>query len=263
MLGDGFVEAVGNSTLQNIVNAQPSAQRGQLINVPVLERPGSSRIGRFGHKAQQASLLSFSADAYVNEMGITSPMQRDENTSNGVPVPNDPVPGDPAIVDDEGVDVALFALFMRDTLAPPVDATIAGTQASRDGSTIFNTIGCAVCHTRNITTSPRRTLINGGALRVADALANKVIHPFSDFALHDLGTGDGIVQNGGASTRNKVRTTALWGLRARGRFMHDNLSLSVEDAIRRHGNQGSTARGRFDALSAADKTKVLTFLSSL
>jgi CxxC motif-containing protein (DUF1111 family) len=263
ILGSGFVEAVGNSTLQNIVNAQPSAQRGQLINVPVLEEPGQRRIGRFGHKDQQASLLSFSADAYVNEMGITSPMQRDENSSNGTPVPDDPVPGDPAVVDDEGVDVALFALFMRDTLAPPVDPVIAASQAARDGSNIFNAIGCAVCHTRNITTSAPGTVINGGGLRVARALGNKVIHPFSDFALHDLGTGDGIVQNGGASTRNKVKTTALWGLRARGRFMHDNLSLSVDDAIRRHGNQGATARDRFNALSAADKGKLLTFLNSI
>ncbi len=258
VLGDGFVEAIANSTLQSIVNDQPSAQRGQLINVPVLEDPGQNRTGRFGHKDQQASLLSFSADAYVNEMGITSPMQPAEPTANGVVVP-DPVPG----LDDEGVDVALFALFMRATKAPPVDAAIANSADGRAGSNLFNAIGCAVCHTRNITTSPPGTQINGGALRVANALGNKRIHPFSDYALHDLGTGDGIVQNGGPSTRNKIRTTALWGLRTRGRFMHDNLSPSVEDAIARHGNQGAAARAAFNNLSSSDRRKVLTFLSSL
>ncbi len=77
VLGDGFVEAISNETLQDIANRQPSSQRGQLINVPVLEKPGTTRVGRFGHKAQQASLVSFSADAYVNEMGITSPLQPD------------------------------------------------------------------------------------------------------------------------------------------------------------------------------------------
>jgi CxxC motif-containing protein (DUF1111 family) len=258
VLGDGFVEAVSNTTLQNIVNAQPSAQRGQLVTVPVLEVPGQTRIGRFGHKAQQASLLSFSADAYVNEMGITSPMQTVENTSNGTVV-TDPVPG----LDDEGVDVALFALFMRSTKAPPRDPAIAATPDARRGGELFEAVGCAVCHTPSMVTSPPGTQINGGALRVANSLGNKRIRPFSDFALHDVGTGDGIVQNGGQSTRNKIRTTALWGLRARGRFMHDNASHSIEDAIARHGNQGAAARAGFNALSPADKRRVLTFLSSL
>ncbi len=258
ILGDGFVEAVGNTTLQSIAAAQPSAQRGQLINVPVLEKPGTTRIGRFGHKGQQASLVSFSADAYLNEMGITSPLQPTENTFNGVVVV-DPVPG----LDDEGVDVELFALFMRATKVPPVDAAIAATADAQSGKQLFASIGCGVCHTATIVTEPPGTLINGGALKVPNTLGNKVIHPFADFLLHDIGTGDGIVQNGGQSTRNKIRTAALWGLRARGRFMHDALSFSVEDAIQRHANQAATARANFNALSTTNKNRVLKFLSSL
>lgn len=257
-LGDGFVEAVGNSTLQAIANAQPAAQRGQLIAVPVLEKPGTTRFGRFGHKDQHASLVSFSADAYVNEMGITSPLQPTEPTSNGVVVA-DPVPG----LDDEGVDVELFALFMRATKVPPVDAAIAATADAQAGKTLFSQIGCAVCHTPSIVTETPGTLINGGALKVPNSLGDKIIRPFSDFLLHDIGTGDGIVQNGGQSTRNKIRTAALWGLRARGRFMHDGLSFSLEDAIQRHANQGSLARGNFNALTTTNKNRVLRFLASL
>jgi CxxC motif-containing protein (DUF1111 family) len=194
-------------------------------------------------------------------MGITSPLQPDENTSNGsgVAEPPDAPPG----VDDDGVDVALFALFMRATLAPPVDPVLLTTRAAQAGSALFNTIGCAVCHTRSITTATPGTLINGGAARVSNALGNKVIHPLGDFLLHDLGTGDGIVQNGGAGSRNRVRTAPLWGLRARGRFMHDGLSFSIQDAIARHGNQGAPARAGFNALSAADKARLLTFLAAL
>ncbi len=258
VLGDGFVEAIANETLTAIAAQQPSAQRGQIVNVPVLEMPGTTRVGRFGHKAQQASLVSFSADAYVNEMGITSPLQPDENTFNGTPVA-DPVPG----LDDEGVDVELFALFMRSTKAPPVDEALVATDDVRAGRRIFDEIRCAVCHTPTIVTAPPGTRINGGALKVASALGNKIIHPFSDFLLHDVGTGDGIVQNGGQSTRNKMRTAALWGMRARGRFMHDQLSFSVEDAIQRHGNQAAEARSRFNALRSSDKRRVLLFLSSL
>lgn len=261
VMGDGFVEAIANSTLQNIAANQPSSQRGQLINVPVLEKPGTTRIGRFGHKNQQASLLSFSADAYVNEMGITSPLQPDENTSNGrtVPEPPEAPPG----IDDEGVDVALFALFMRATLAPPRDPVISQHPDAQAGAQIFNSIGCATCHTPTIVTAAPGTLINGGAARVSRALGNKIIHPFGDFLLHDIGTGDGIVQNGGVSTRNKVRTAPLWGLRARGRFMHDNLSFNFDHAISRHGNQAAASRSNFNALSSSNKHRLLVFLSSL
>ena len=158
-------------------------------------------------------------------------------------------------VDDEGVDVELFALFMRDTKAPPVNPLLSGNQDARDGSQLFNTIGCAVCHTRTITTAAPGTSINGGALKVANALGNKIIHPFSDFLLHDIGTGDGIVQNGGLSTRNKVRTGALWGLHTRGRFMHDALSLSLNDAIDRHRGQASSARSAFFGLSSSNRNR--------
>jgi CxxC motif-containing protein (DUF1111 family) len=255
VLGVGFVEAIANTTLTNLRNAQPSAQRGTLVEVPVFERPGTRRFGRFGWKGQQASLVSFSADAYVNEMGITSPLQPDEPTSNGTPV-NDPVPD----IDDEGVDVELFALFMRDSKAPPRGPINADVSA---GGTLFNQIGCGVCHTPTIVTAAPGTLINGGALRVANRLGNKIIRPFSDFMLHDVGTGDGIVQNGGGSTRNQIRTPALWGLRVRGRFMHDALTFNLTDAINRHGNQGSAARSAFNGLSTTNKNRLLAFLNSL
>jgi CxxC motif-containing protein (DUF1111 family) len=265
ILGDGFVEAIGSPTLALIAALQPSSMRGQVINVAVFEQPGATRGGRFGWKAQQASLLSFSADAYLNEMGITSPLQPTENSSNGEDVSDfDEVPeGHPSDVDNDGIDVELFALFMRSTKAPPVDAERAASQQAVAGGTIFNQIGCNVCHTRTIVTDPPGTVINGGALIVANSVGSKRIHPFGDYLLHDIGTGDGIVQNGGASTRNKVRTAPLWGLRSRGRLMHDMQSHNVEDAIQRHDNQAAVSRSAFRALSNLDRARLLAFLRSL
>jgi CxxC motif-containing protein (DUF1111 family) len=98
---------------------------------------------------------------------------------------------------------------------------------------------------------------------VPAALGDKTIHPFSDFLLHDVGTGDGIVQNGGQGTRNQVRTSALWGLRTRGRLMHDGATVSRTDAINRHRNQGQTANNNFNALSATSQTDLINFLNSL
>ena len=85
-LGAGFIEAVSNATLLAIRDAQPASMRGTAVIVPVLEADGSQRIGRFGWKDQHASLESFAADAYLNEMGITSPLFPEENSSSGVDV---------------------------------------------------------------------------------------------------------------------------------------------------------------------------------
>src|SRR5206468_7336141 len=109
-LGDGYVECIDSNTLVAISNSQPAGMHGQFIQVPVLEAGNRLRGGRFGWKNQHASLVSFSADAYLNEMGITSPLQPVENTSNGNSVAAfDPVP-DP---DDDNTDVETLARFMR------------------------------------------------------------------------------------------------------------------------------------------------------
>lgn len=259
-LGDGFVESIDSNVIVANVNAQPLAQRGTVIQVPVFEANNALRVGRFGWKNQQASLISFSADAYLNEMGITSPLQPTENTSNGVFVGFgsgfDPVP-EP---EDEGEDVEAFANFMRATRAPRRGPITAQVNA---GSVRFDSIGCAICHTRTFVTAPAGTVINGGAFVVPAALGNKTIHPFSDFALHDVGTGDGIVQNGGQGTRNQLRTSALWGVRARIRLMHDGESLTVNDAILRHAGQATTARNNYNALTTAQKQDVIAFVLSL
>jgi len=260
LMGDGFVEAIDSNTLQAIANAQPAGQRGQLISVPVLEAGNALRTGRFGWKNQQASLLSFSADAYLNEMGITSPLQPTENTSNGASVAAfDTVP-DP---EDDGEDLTFFTNFMRSLKAPPRDTVAAATASAIRGATLFTQIGCATCHVGSINTAPAGTVINGGAFTVPAALGDKTIHPFGDYLLHDVGTGDGIVQNGGQSTRNKVRTAPLWGMRARDRLMHDGATVSRTDAINRHGNEGSAARANFNSLSATSQNDVLNFLNSL
>lgn len=259
-LGDGFVECIADSTLEEIAAKQPPAQRGQIIRVPVLEANGALRIGRFGWKNQHASLVSFSADAYLNEAGITSPLQPDENTSYGRPVKAFDQVEDP---EDDGLDVEAFAQFMRATKAPPRDAARAAAPNALMGSRLFDEIGCAVCHVRTMVTAPPGTPINGSTFTVPPALGNKIIHPFSDFLLHHIGTGDGIVQNGGESTRNKLRTPPLWGVRTRNRLMHDGESLTFTEAIQRHGGQADSSRDKFKAMSDTDKHRVIDFLLSL
>jgi CxxC motif-containing protein (DUF1111 family) len=262
-LGAGYIEAIANDTLLSIRNNQPAAIRGTALEVAVLEANNAPRIGRFGWKSQHASLESFAADAYLNEMGITNPLLPDENTSLGRNVgsgtPYDPV-ADP---EDDGVDLKAFANFMRGTKAPPrgpITATV------RAGETLFNQVGCNGCHVGTLRTAAPGTRINGGAIRVRDSIGNRLFHPYSDFLLHDIGSGDGIPLLPGAefaSTATQIRTAPLWALRTRNRLMHDGLSFTKQEAISRHAGQATTIRAAFDALSAAQKDQVMTFLDSL
>jgi CxxC motif-containing protein (DUF1111 family) len=267
ILGDGFVEAIPDSAFNDIQARQPFGMKGTIIQVPVLEAPGITRIGRFGWKGQHASLLSFSADAYLNEMGITSPLQPTENSSNGASVDawdlvDDPEE-EPTAAEPAGADVEAFARFMRSTRAPARDANLARTFEAQAGEQVFNQLGCQHCHTPAITTAPAGTVINGGKLVVPTALGGKVIHPFSDFLLHDVGTGDGIVQNGGDRTRNLIRTAPLWGLRTRSRLLHDGSALTPHEAIVRHDREARPVIQNYQRLPKDQRDFLMAFLSSL
>jgi CxxC motif-containing protein (DUF1111 family) len=270
-LGNGFVESIANSTLLAIRDKQPASMRGTALLVPVLEADNQPRIGRFGWKNQHASLKSFSADAYLNEMGITSPLFPDENTYSGVDISNeskygskyDPV-RDP---EDDGVDIDAFADFMRSTKAPPRGTITPDVKADvTAGQSLFNQIGCGICHTASIVTAAPGTRINGGEFTVPKALGDKIIHPYSDFLLHDVGTGDGIPflpTPEYAATANQIRTAPLWGLRTRNRLMHDGLTFTTQEAILRHAGQATGVTNKYKALSPGQKAQLLAFLNSL
>jgi CxxC motif-containing protein (DUF1111 family) len=262
-LGDGFVEAIDDRTLQAIAQHQIEVSEGRIhgvvVEVPVLEAPGQTRIGRFGWKDQHSSLLSFIGDAYLNEMGVTNRLRPKDVTTVGK------VTSDPEDVPDNlGLaDIDHFAQFIRGTKVPPRDAVLSATAAAQAGQNLFEKIGCATCHVSTVITAPAGTVINGGTFAVPEALGNKVIHPYSDFLLHDLETGDGIVQNPPQDTANKLRTVPLWGLRMHPRHMHDLKSLTLENAVERHGGEAEHVRNRFRELNPAEKQALLTFLNSL
>jgi CxxC motif-containing protein (DUF1111 family) len=262
-LGDGFVEAIDDNTLVSIAAHQPEESdgmiHGEVVEAPIFEAPGQTRVGRFGWKDQHSSLLSFISDAYVNEMGVTNRLRKMDVT-NVCKTTADPEDQP----DDLGLaDIDHFAQFIRGTMVPPRDEVLAATADARHGQDLFKRVGCATCHVASITTAPPGTEVDGGMFTIPEALGNKIIHPFSDFLLHDVGTGDGIVQVGPQDTANKLRTTPLWGLRTKARFMHDLQSLSLEDAIERHKGEASDAEKRFDGLTPRDRTALVTFLNSL
>jgi CxxC motif-containing protein (DUF1111 family) len=283
LLGDGFVEAVADQTFVDLAKQQCKSHHGkicgQVLYVPIVEAPGQTGVGRFGWKDQHASLLSFSGDAYLNEMGITNRLQPDEvtNLCNTVSEPND-TPGPDGLA-----DIDRFARFLRATKAPARDAAQAATAAAKKGADLFDKIGCAICHVPTLTTAAAGTKINGGTFTIPDALGGISLHPYADFLLHNVGTGDGIVQSmtehygrkvyqttwknlsmdGYHSTQNKMRTAPLWGVRLQPRLMHDGASLTFRDAIVRHSGEAEEVIERFHKLHKGDQEALVEFLKSL
>jgi CxxC motif-containing protein (DUF1111 family) len=205
-LGDGYVEAIADATLLKIRKDQCKASHkkicGQAVKVLVPEGEGGDRIGRFGWKDQHASLLAFAADAYLNEMGITSRLQKDEVTTICSPPVTTTIPNtDPTKItepnslpdptDNNLEDIDHFASFMRSLKAPARDETVAAAAEVQHGSQLFDKIGCSSCHVETIVTGKSPAAPGGPGLH-PDVLENRTIHPYSDFLLHNVGTGDGI-----------------------------------------------------------------------
>ena len=283
LLGDGFVEAVADQTLIALAAQQcKSSHRkicGQVLEVPIVEAPGQMSVGRFGWKDQHASLLSFAGDAYLNEMGITNRVQPDEvtNLCNATSEPNDK-PGPDGLS-----DIDHFARFIRATKAPGRDSQLASSAVAEKGEGLFDKVGCATCHVETLTTAPAGTKINGGTFTIPAALGSVTFHPYGDFLMHDLGTGDGILQatrehygkrvfqtmsdylskQDFESSRNKIRTAPLWGVRLRPRLMHDGESLTLRDAILRHRGEATHVSQKFEKLKSEDQEAIIEFLKSL
>src|ERR1700756_99684 len=175
-LGDGFVEAIDDNTLRSIAQRQIELSNGRIhgeaVEVPVLEAPGQSRIGRFGWKDQHSSLLSFIGDAYLNEMGVTNRLRPKDVTTIGK------ITSDPEDTPDNlGLaDIDHFAQFIRGTQVPPRDTALAATASAQHGQQFFEKIGCATCHVSTIVAAAAGTVINGGTFSIPDALGNKIIH---------------------------------------------------------------------------------------
>jgi CxxC motif-containing protein (DUF1111 family) len=248
LFGLGLVDAVPDTTFVAMARMQAklvpeTAGRPNMVT----NIDGKSVVGKFGWKAQVPTLLQFSGDAYLNEMGITNPLFPDENCPQGYCslLAGNPSDG----LNDDGEGVEAFANFMM-LLAPPPRGPITWDVAA--GEVVFMSIGCANCHVPALETGPHPV----------KALARQTFFPFSDFLLHDMGSlGDGIEQ--GQATGREMRTAPLWGLRAIKRFLHDGRATTLDQAISAHDGQGAAARDNFMALPQDSKSKLLRFLNSL
>jgi CxxC motif-containing protein (DUF1111 family) len=253
LFGLGLVDHVPDATLMQVAaleQASSPATAGRLSIVFDVGFGQPNRVGRFGWKCQQATLFAFAGDAYLNEMGITTPMFPNENCPQGncwllvnpalPPVPNDA---------SNNTDLVPFTDFMTFLGAPP---RLPLTLLARQGAELFRRIGCANCHRPALTTGP-----NSSA-----ALDQVTFFPFSDFLLHDMGSlGDGIAQ-ADAGPR-EIRTAPLWGVRLQATLLHDGRATSIPQAILEHRGQAQAARDAFADLGDRRQAALVAFLKSL
>ena len=255
LFGAGLVEAIADQSilaLEDPDDRDGNGIRGRAARI-IDVVTGRERIGRFGWKAQHATLLGFSGDAYRNEMGITNDLFPDE-VALGIDTERLKLCSPKRGIEDvrnrrtgmRGIDN--FESFMK-FLAPiergPIDAETSA------GEAVFHTTGCALCHTPVLTTGANRNPL----------FDRKPVPLYSNLLLHDVGTGDGIEQS--AAGAGEIRTPALWGLRFRRPLLHDGSAATAEDAILRHGNEGSGVTEKYRNLPTSLQRQLLAFLNSL
>jgi len=255
LFGAGLVEAIPDDTLRELED--PFDRNGDGVSgraaIVTDVATGLRRAGRFGWKAQHATLLAFGADAYRNEMGITNDLFPHE-AAYGVTADRMRICDrfeDPEDIADprtrrRGIDN--FASFMK-FLAPV--GRQANTSETQSGEKVFQALGCSTCHVPVLTTGPSSNPL----------FDRKPVALFSDLLLHDVGTGDGIKQ--AAAEANEIRTPALWGLRLRRPLLHDGSAATIEQAILKHGQEADLSRRGFEGLSDTDRSALMAFLKSL
>jgi CxxC motif-containing protein (DUF1111 family) len=272
--GLGLVEGISDLGLTTAFNANAALKSQLGVSGQFNTSPNDGTITRFGWKAQNKSLLMFSGEAYLVEMGITNelfPNERDNGTEPSCqfnPLPEDMTifgttdPDSPptgSTASDFSTGIVNFATFMR-LSAPPTPAP--ATAPSSRGSQVFNNIGCQACHV-----TQQATNIAGLAFLTGSGNGGPVnLSPFSDFAVHNMGYGlaDGITQ--GNANGQEFRTAPLWGVGQRIFFLHDGRTSDLLQAILQHASPQSEANAvinNFNLLTPQSKQYLLDYLRSL
>ena len=278
MFGLGLVDAVTDATLAALED--PNDLNGDDVSGRVhwvQDHHGQTHAGKFWRKSEVAHLDECNAEAFQNEQGVTNP----EFPSDGVVIDGGTVldlQTWDAVSDPEVSEAEMHALNMYVKLLAPARRNNKAIRGLGPGRALFDQVGCASCHTPEMQTGPHEIR----------ALNNQKIEPYSDFLLHDMGSGLAEGCKGSASPQ-EWRTEPLWGLRfvdqRRTGYLHGgradsqavaDLTGKDRDDVTRHevlalaiqvhgseGSEGNGARDAFEALSDSEKTSLLSFLETL
>lgn len=251
LLGLGLLEAVPESTVTALADPDDADGDGISGRAHWLSgADGQRRLGRFGWKAISASVREQSADAYQQDMGLTTPASPASDLDGA---------GQPADISNRELDLVTY---YSQTLGAPRTAMPASSAVVRRGQRLFKDLNCAACHVPTLQTGFTPDA-------VVQAIRDQTIWPYTDLLLHDMGPDldDGVAERGAAS--REWRTAPLWGLgltqkiNPQATFLHDGRARSVEEAILWHGGEADASRQAFLALAKPQRQALLQWLQQL
>ncbi len=263
VFGVGLIEAIPEADILAYADESDADQDGISGRPNYVTPPdflpahggGVPVVGRFSRKAQVASILQQTVEAYHQDMGITTDFITDDNhnpLASGATVAADRV-ADPELAT---ASVLAVVAYLR-MLAPPEPGPM--TPGRIRGRAMFDQVQCGSCHVPSFETGTSSI----------PALRNRTAQLYSDLLLHDMGEGLADGRPDGQANGREWRTTPLWGLRIMREFlkgqvflMHDGRARSVDQAIRLHGGEADSARIRFEALPSADRAALIDFVES-
>ncbi|HKS73639.1 MAG TPA: di-heme oxidoredictase family protein [Terriglobales bacterium] len=257
LFGDGLIDSIPDNSILANVGSKGFGING-VANM-VQDYNGVTRVGRFGLKAQFASLLQITGMAFGHETAVTNPVVPVEDLPQGKSIPlscvKRSVPNDPQGA--ETMQIFDFLVY----LAPVTPGT-----GNSNGQALFTTVGCALCHNPTYTTNTAVSIPSDFAGHFngpITALSNQQVNLYSDLLLHDMGTAlsDKIPQ--GLASGSQWRTPPLWGLSQRTVFLHDGRAKDLNTAIQDHGGEATQVLANFNALSQQDQADLIAFISSL
>ena len=252
LIGLGLLEVIPDQAI--LSHADPDDRDGDGISGrPVIleQGHGQQALGRFGWKAGTATVQEQTAEAYINDMGLTTAADPETNTT---------VEGQPA---DITWDELTAVTFYSQSLGAPATKRPAKDPVVSKGSSLFGDLQCAVCHVPSHKTSTDPNA-------VVAAIRGQTIWPYTDLLVHDMGPGldDGVAEHG-VTRSAEWRTAPLWGLGLTNRvnekagYLHDGRARSVNEAIRWHGGEAEGAKGNYLALAPKDRQVLLDWLQGL
>jgi len=257
LFGDGLIDAIDDSTI--LAFAGPKAYGINGVANMVTDYNGKTRVGHFGYKAQEASLMKIVGDAFGHDLGITNPVQPIEDLPQGKSIPlacvKRSVPNDP-----QGAETVQIYDFL--TYLAPVTAGA----GNANGQAQFTNVGCALCHNPSYPTDPAVMIpsdLSGHFNGPITALSNQTVNLYSDLLIHDMGSGLDDKTPMGQASGSQWRTTPLWGLSQRTAYLHDGRAKDLNTAIQDHGGEAAQVIQNFNALSPQDQADLIAFISSL
>lgn len=268
--GLGLLEAISDDTLLALQNkAKPDGIRGR-VNIVWDAVAQADAIGRFGMKANVATLTEQVANAYVGDLGITTPLTPHENCT-AVQTACKKAPSGSAAkfsgtkLDDKDADTELSradlyaTVFYHRMLAVPARRNVNDAQVIR-GAQLFNQARCSACHVPELRTRKDAAL---------PMLSNQLIRPYTDLLLHDMGPDLADGRRDYRANEQEWRTAPLWGIglahkvSADAGFMHDGRARNMQEAIMWHGGEATIARESFRNMTKDERAALLRFLESI